>query len=195
MEKLLSSSRRSFLKRSGSLVIGIPFLSGCLSPTEGAGASVEPLLRNVDAARVDAWLEVLKDGAIHIYTGKMELGQGISVAVAQVAAEELNTDIEMVTVHLAETEVTPDEAFTVGSNSIESSAMSIRYAAATAREKLLQLASEHLKVPVGDLNVKNGMIHPKEGKPVSFHDLLEGRQLTDPINKKRKSDLKINISG
>ncbi|MDN5213296.1 molybdopterin-dependent oxidoreductase [Fulvivirgaceae bacterium BMA12] len=186
MEKVVSSARRKFLKRSGSLVIGIPFLPGCLSSTEGARTNVEPLQRDLDPTFVKAWLEILKDGTIRIFTGKMELGQGISVAVAQVAAEELNTDINKVSVRLAETEVTPDEGFTVGSNSIETSAMSIRYAAATAREQLLQLAAKQLKVTASDLHVKDGMVYQKGGKTISFYMLLDGKQLDVALNRKAK---------
>ena len=64
-----------------------------------------------------------------------------------VAAEELDMDLEKVEVHLAETGVTPNEGYTAGSGSIKNSAMSVRYAAATARTELLKLASTKLEVP------------------------------------------------
>ena len=60
--------------------------------------------------------------------------------VWQVAAEELDLELDQVDVHLAETGVTPDEGYTAGSGSVPNSAMSVRYAAATARQKLLEMA-------------------------------------------------------
>jgi len=82
---------------------------------------------------INAWLEVLADGRVRVLTGKLELGQGIRTAVAQVAAEELDMEMSQVEVVLAETGRTPNEGYTAGSGSIESSAMSIRTAAAAAR--------------------------------------------------------------
>src|SRR6185503_13467181 len=105
----------------------------------------ESLRRNPN---INAWLEVLANGQIRIFTGKLELGQGISTAIAQVAAEELDHDINNVEVILADTARTPDEGYTVGSGSIEQSAMAVRFAAAAARQKLLQLASQQLSVPI-----------------------------------------------
>lgn len=129
---------------------------------------------------INAWLRVLEDGRILILTGKMELGQGIRIAVAQVAAEELNTNLDLVEVNLAETGVTANEGYTAGSRSIESSAMSIRNAAAAAREKLLKLASEKWDLPLSKLQLEDGYIISSDQK-MSFHQLLQGRQLEEEI--------------
>ncbi|SMB99402.1 Aerobic-type carbon monoxide dehydrogenase large subunit CoxL/CutL [Hymenobacter roseosalivarius DSM 11622] len=141
-----SSSRRDFLKSSGGLTIafwlgsGVDLLAG---ETLAADELPESLAKN---PRINAWLEVLADGRVRVLTGKTEIGQGIRTAVAQLAVEELDLPMERVEVVLAETGRTPDERYTSGSASIESSGMSIRYAAAAARQQLLALAARQLSV-------------------------------------------------
>lgn len=122
----------------------------------------------------------MEDGSVLVLTGKMELGQGIRIAVAQVAAEELNTSPDLVEVNLAETGVTADEGYTAGSRSIETSAMSIRKAAAAAREKLLDLASEKWGISKSELELEDGKISAGK-RSMTLYDLLEGRQLKEDI--------------
>ncbi|RYZ49647.1 MAG: xanthine dehydrogenase family protein molybdopterin-binding subunit, partial [Sphingobacteriales bacterium] len=111
-----------------------------------------------------------------------ELGQGIRTAIAQVAAEELDLHMNQVQVKLAETGVTPDEGYTAGSGSIENSAMSVRFAAAAARAKLLQLAAAKLQVNEKDLTMEAGTIRSQNGKKqISFAGLLNGQQITDKV--------------
>ncbi|NJW54611.1 molybdopterin cofactor-binding domain-containing protein, partial [Salinimicrobium oceani] len=130
--------------------------------------------------RINAWLRIMEDGSILVLTGKMELGQGIGIAVAQVAAEELNTSPNMVEVNLAETGVTANEGYTAGSRSIETSAMSIRNAAAAAREKLLSLASKKWGIPQSQLSLEDGVIS-SGGQTMNLYELLEGRQINEDI--------------
>jgi len=140
-------SRRRFLKNAGAITIGFSLTTGCQLSGNEILSDDNSLPSSLAAQpQINAWLQVLEDGRILIFTGKMELGQGIRIAIAQVAAEELNTIPDMVEVHLAETDITPDEGYTAGSRSIESSAMSVRYASATAGEILIDRASEKLNV-------------------------------------------------
>ena len=131
---------------------------------------------------INAWLEVLANGQIRIFTGKLELGQGIRTAIAQVAAEELDHDINNVEVILADTARTPDEGYTVGSGSIEQSAMAVRFAAAAARQKLLELCAQQLNTPIEQLTIKEGKISTVSGNQVvTFNQLLNGKQITDKV--------------
>lgn len=191
--RLPSNSRRRFLTTLGSLVIAIPFFPGCYSQ-EQEQERVTTVLENLPgslrrAPKINAWLEVLADGRVRIFSGKVELGQGIRIAVRQVAAEELYMDLNRVEVVLAETGLTPNEGYTAGSGSIQSSAMSVRYAAAAAREKLLELAAQKLQVEIDGLRLDNGFIKTKSGdRRLSFSDILEDRQIEDevPLNLKLK---------
>ena len=77
---------------------------------------------NVVTNAIDA-VEASEDGRVRVFSGKVELGQGIRNAIRQVAAEELCMDLDRVGVVLAETEITPNEGYTAGSGSIQNSAM------------------------------------------------------------------------
>lgn len=170
----------------GSLVVAIPFFPGCFSQ-EKELVTITTVLEELPgslrrAPNINAWLEVLEDGRVRIFSGKVELGQGIRNAIRQVAAEELYMDLNRVEVVLAETGLTPNEGYTAGSGSIQNSAMSIRYAAAAAREKLLELAAEKLQARTDQLRLDNGFIKTNGyGSGLSFAEILEGRQIEDEV--------------
>src|SRR5206468_5026983 len=65
--------------------------------------------RETSAAGVDAWLAVATDGAVTLFTGKVEIGTGVSTALAQIVAEELDVRVERVGVIQGDTERTPNE--------------------------------------------------------------------------------------
>ena len=175
-------SRRKFINSLGCLTIGFSLIRPAWAGA--ANSLVEDTLPGSlrREPRLDAWLEVLADGRIRILTGKMELGQGIRTAIAQVAAEELDLDLDQVEVHLAETGRTPNEGYTAGSGSMENSAMSVRYAAAYARQKLLELAAQRWKTMPEQLTMANGKISRKGNKQtLTFAQLLDGTQLNDEV--------------
>lgn len=173
-------NRRNFLKNTGCLAIGFS-LSG--SFIDAPAPLFQELPRSIKRhPNINAWLEVLANGQIRIFTGKLELGQGIGTAIAQVAAEELDFPIKNVEVVLADTARTPDEGYTVGSGSIEQSAMAVRYAAAAARQKLLELTSQQLSIPIDQLTITDGKICTLSGESaVTFYQLLNGKQITDKV--------------
>ncbi len=192
-------SRRKFLQHVGYISVSFS-LFDCIGKADPAMASRVDYLGNLpgvmkQANKVNSWLEVLGDGRVRVLSGKVELGQGIRVAIQMVAAEELDMDLEKVEVHLAETGVTPNEGYTSGSASIKNSAMSVRYAAATARRELLKLASTKLNVPMESLTLFNGIIRSTVNKKsVTFQELLKGAQIetavTTPVRIKSKDDHK-----
>ncbi|GAB3268599.1 xanthine dehydrogenase family protein molybdopterin-binding subunit [Larkinella harenae] len=188
-----SLSRRNFLKTTGCLSIGFSFACQPLW-----AASKPPLQDSLPGSlrqqpQINAWLKILEDGRVRVLTGKMELGQGVRTAIAQVAAEELDLEPTKIEVHLAETGRTPHEGYTAGSGSIENSAMAVRYAAAAARQKLLELAAQRWNKPVDQLRLADGKVTTKTGNDqLTFAQLLNGNQLTDevrlPVTLKPKSE-------
>ena len=84
--------------------------------------------------------------SVTVFTGKVELGQGIVTALAQIAAEELDVPLAQVTMVPADTGRTPDEGQTAGSQSIENSGTALRMAGAEVRAILLELAAKKLGV-------------------------------------------------
>ncbi|WBL44582.1 molybdopterin-dependent oxidoreductase [Algoriphagus halophytocola] len=196
MIKLPKTTRRHFLKNISYLSIGFPLFGFIrISKKENKALGI------IDSApdhlkklqNVNAWLEILEDGTVRIFSGKVELGQGIRTAIRQVAAEELDLALSQVDVHLAETGVTPDEGYTAGSSSIPNSAMSVRYAAATARQKLLELAAEKLNTTTSNLKFYNGQItHKTTAQALNFAQVLDGAQINMEVSKpvpiKQKSE-------
>jgi nicotinate dehydrogenase subunit B len=75
------------------------------------------------------------DGTVSVTVGKVELGQGILTALAQIAAEELGVPLEKIRILPASTAYSPDEGVTSGSLSIQEGGKALRLACAEAREE------------------------------------------------------------
>lgn len=127
---------------------------------------------------LDAWIRIDPQETITIFSGKVELGQGIRTAVAQIAAEELDVALERITVVSGDTRQTPDEGTTAGSMSIQTSGLALRLAAAEARHHLLSLAFEELEAQsLAQLQVHDGTItNPATGRQVTYWQLMGGQR-------------------
>ena len=77
-----------------------------------------------------------------VYCGKVDLGQGLRIAIRQIAAEELGIGVDRISYVEGDTALTPDQGRTAGSNGIQRGGMQIRQAAATARKALIELAAQ-----------------------------------------------------
>jgi CO/xanthine dehydrogenase Mo-binding subunit len=108
--------------------------------------------------RLDRWLRFNPDRTVTVYTGKVEIGQGIVTAMAQIAAEELDVTLAQVRMVSGDTVLTPDEGHTSGSRSIDEGGSALRYACAEARHLLLQAASQRLDIPADKLTIEDGVI-------------------------------------
>jgi CO/xanthine dehydrogenase Mo-binding subunit len=106
-------------------------------------------------------------GEIELLLGKVELGQGIGTAMAQIAAEELDINFDRVRLLAVDTNRSPDEFYTFSSISIQQSGPPTRKAAAAARQFLLQRAAVQLDVAVEALNVSDGQVHA-DGEPTEL---------------------------
>ena len=146
------TSRRGFLKTGGALVL-LFSLGDSLGQT--APARLPGSLNN--NRMLNAWLRIDADGTVTIFTGKIELGQGIGTALAQIAADELDVDLKRIRMMHGDTGVTPNEGQTAGSLSVENSGTAVRYACAEAREMLLAAAAS--KLGTQDLKVVDGTIN------------------------------------
>jgi CO/xanthine dehydrogenase Mo-binding subunit len=117
---------------------------------------------------LSAWLRVNPNGTVTVFTGKVEFGQGIASALAQIAADELDVGYRRINMMTADTSLTPDEGFTAGSQSIEQSGTAIRFACAEARQMLLAAAAARLGVPADSLTVADGTITARGGKHTTY---------------------------
>jgi len=146
------TSRRDFLKAGGALVL---FFSLENSQGQAAPARLPGSLNN--NRMLNAWLRIDADGTVTIYTGKIELGQGIGTALAQIAADELDVEMKRIRMVHGDTALTPNEGQTAGSLSVETSGTAVRFACAEAREMLLAAAAT--KLGTQDLKVVDGTIN------------------------------------
>ena len=103
--------------------------------------------------RLDRWVRFNPDRTVTVLCGKVELGQGIVTAIAQIAAEELDVALERVASG-RRYPLSPDEGFTAGSQSIEVGGAAMRLACAEVRELFLEAAartgSERRRAAVND---------------------------------------------
>ena len=110
-------------------------------------SGVSPLPADLAANPVLArWLDFSRGGEVTILIGKVEYGQGIWTALAQVAAEELQVALSRVRVAPVSTSTSPDEGVTAGSRSVQDSGSALRQACAQARDLLLAAAATKLGV-------------------------------------------------
>jgi nicotinate dehydrogenase subunit B len=163
-------SRRALLK-GGALTVGFA-LTGLPLRTSAQSAK-----RVLDAQEVSAFLAVNGDGTVTLFCGKVDLGQGLRIAMPQIAAEELGIGVDKIKFIEGDTALTPDQGRTSGSNGIQHGGMQIRQAAATARKALVELAAQRLNGKPEDLVTAGGEVRPKSGGAgISFANLIGGRQ-------------------
>ena len=121
----------------------------------GAGSLPGSLATNPVLGR---WLDFGRHSEVTVRVGKVEFGQGIWTALAQVAAEELQVDLAQVRMAPVSTSTSPDEGVTSGSRSVQDSGSALRQACAQARELLLAAAADRLAGPPAALSVTDGQI-------------------------------------
>jgi CO/xanthine dehydrogenase Mo-binding subunit len=127
--------------------------------------------------RLGAWLRVQPDGAVEVWPGKVELGQGVLTALAQIAAEELDVGLGQVRMMPAVTGLSPDEGYTAGSMSIQYSGAALRLVCAEARARYLVAAADRLGADADKLTVADGEIRAPDGRATSYWELADDRLL------------------
>src|SRR5689334_14760239 len=132
---------RDLLKGGGAMIVGFSLLGHSTISPESAAAQFDAA---VAADSLDSWLAIDAAGNVTLFTGKVELGTGVQTALAQIAAEELDVSFHRMAVVQGDTALTVDQGATVGSQTIARGGPQIRQAAAEARYRLLQIASERL---------------------------------------------------
>jgi nicotinate dehydrogenase subunit B len=168
-------TRRAVLK-GGALTVGFA-CAGVPNLTRSQSGMLEP--RSLDPKNVDSFLSVNNDGTVTVFCGKVDLGQGLRVAIRQIAGEELGIGVDKIRYVEGDTALTPDQGRTSGSTGIQGGGMQIRQAAATAREALIGLAAERLNVKADDLIANDGQVLPMSGGAgVRFADLIGGRNFS-----------------
>ena len=186
-------SRRNFIKGTGALIVSFS-MRGTIDTFAAQG---RPAVFGENAApdsppanEVDSWIAIGADGSVTAYTGKEELGQGMSTAQMQLVAEELCVPFQSVNLIAADTSITPDQGVTSGSQSHPANfnRNNLAGACATARHALLELGSKKLSVPVEQLVAIDGTIRAKTdaSKKVAYADLVSGKKFNLKVDSSAK---------
>ena len=133
------------------------------------------------------WLVVRPDSTVTAYAGKVEYGQSIRTGFAMEVADELRLPLDAVEVVLGDTDLTPWDNGTFGSQSTAHTGLQLRKAAATAREALVELATSKLDLPASELVARDGRVSSRRdaSRGVSYGDLVGGelsdREIDDEV--------------
>ncbi len=120
-------------------------------------ASALPALL-ADNPRLDRWVSFPTPGEVRVATGRVEIGQGVLTAMLQIAAEQLDVAPARIRLETGDTDLTPNEGYTAGSQSIQFGGVALRLACAEVRGLFLDHAAAQLGHARADLSVEDGAI-------------------------------------
>jgi nicotinate dehydrogenase subunit B len=172
--------RREFIKLLGPGIYFLFSIDDCLFAQQSRG------MAGGYPEDFNAYLRIAEDGKVSCYTGKVELGQGIIAALAQMLAEELEVSFGSVQMVMGDTMLCPWDGGTNGSRSIKYFGPALRAAGAEAREVLIQMAAEHLQLPAERLIAKDGKVTDKADSKtkVEYGLLAKGKIIERHLEKK-----------
>jgi nicotinate dehydrogenase subunit B len=143
----------------------------------------EPLPKDLAANPVlSRWVRVRPGGVVEVRVGKVELGQGILTALAQLAADELDVPLDRIRMRPADTAAGPDEGLTAGSLSIQDSGPAVRAAAAGVRARFVAAAAGRWSTDPEKVEVAGGVIRGPGGEETSYGELADAVDLDVPAD-------------
>ena len=178
MTTALDMNRRAFIKLvGGGIIVIVSFGPSVLLGQDRKRAYPTDL---------NVYLRIGEDGRVTVFSGKIEMGQGVLTSQAQMAAEELGVSIDAIDMILGDTDRCPWDMGTFGSLTTRMFGPALRAACAEARGVMMQLASERLEVGKEALVVDNGVVSVKGDlkRKVSYGALAKGRAITRTLNEK-----------
>jgi CO/xanthine dehydrogenase Mo-binding subunit len=192
------TSRRDFLSAAGALVVSVT--GGTLPSLASAQAAATPVAMTANGAalaaavsavkpvlkadELDSWVAIEANGQVTAYYGKVDLGQSLDVAIAQIVAEELDVAYNKVKVVMGDSASSMNQGGASSALGIQSGAKPLRSAAAEARRILVELAAVKLGVAADQLRVSNGVISlaTDAAKSVSYAELIGGKYFNSKVD-------------
>lgn len=173
-------ARREFIQLLGGGVLLFSALGDAAGQESGGGrrgGRDESLPQEIGA-----WLHIAQDGAVTVFTGKAEVGQNIRTSLTEAVSEELRVTPASIRLVMADTELTPYDMGTFGSLTTPVMSTRLRRVAAAARELMVDLAAERMKLDRAELVAADGKIsYPRTGRSVAFSDLVRGERLVKSV--------------
>src|SRR5947208_11569189 len=174
--------RRDFIKAFGLGIVFIVPAARALAQQRGQGESGRGGSNQNLPSDIDAWIHVDEKGEVTAFTGKVEVGQNTRTTLTQSVADELHVPVASVHLVMGDTDLTPFDMGTFGSRSTPTMVPQLRKAAAAAREMLIAMAAEQLKVAPGDLRIVDArFLNHDKSKPLTLAEVAKGRKLVKVI--------------
>ena len=176
-EQSSAFTRRSLLLGGGALVVSIGAavsLDTVLSLQTALAQGAKPPLT---PDQLSSYVAVNADGTVSAFFGKMDMGHGLTVAIAQIVAEELDVPFKRVKVFMGDTANSVNQGGASGSTGIQNGGKQMRMAAAEARRVLVEMAAGLLSTPVEQLVVNDGVVSSRTDatKRISYEQMLGGK--------------------
>jgi nicotinate dehydrogenase subunit B len=108
--------------------------------------------------RLDQWVKFTAPGKVTVSTGRVEIGQGVLTAMRQIAADELDVSLDRIDLQTGDTDLTPNEGYTAGSQSIQYGGVALRLACAEVKSLLLDAAAARVGAKPEELAVSDGTV-------------------------------------
>jgi nicotinate dehydrogenase subunit B len=183
--------RRAFLAASGALVVTLAAPSGFAQAARNGAAMRPPL----SGDQLDSYIAIEADGTVVAYYGKIDGGQGLGTAIAQMVAEEIDVPFERVRVVMGDSGRTLDMGGASAAVGVSHGGMVLRRTAALARHLLIAMAADALRFPADQLTVTDGVVHAvadaKQG--ISYAELIGGRYFDRKVDWNGKTSLALRV--
>ncbi|MBZ5604441.1 MAG: molybdopterin-dependent oxidoreductase [Acidobacteriia bacterium] len=127
-----SFDRRGFFKALGGGIVVVSLITRAEAQESGGGRARGRSMPQ----EIAAWLHIDQNGAVTVYTGKVEVGQNARTNITQAAAEELGAPVSAIEVVMGDTDRVPYDMGTFGSMTTPQMVPQIRKASAAARAML-----------------------------------------------------------
>ncbi len=191
-------SRRNFIRLSG--ISGAVFTLGFATPAwaKKAGKLLTAETANAMNIELTNWISIDKTGKVTLLNHRSEMGQGSFQSVPQIIAEELEVNLNAVTIEFAPGHQTKyGSQITGGSSTIRGSYQHLLRTSAAAREMLIEAAAKKWGVEKKECYAEEGtVIHRPSGKKLGYGDLVEeAAKLTPPKKVKLKTKDEYKIIG
>ncbi len=183
-------SRRRLLQGAGALVVtaAVPLGAGvkkARAATMSFGSAVKPKLI---PDQLDSFIAITADGKATAFFGKMDMGQGVDVAISQIVAEELDMELRHVTTLMGDTDTSVNQGGASGSTGVQNGGKAMRAIAAEARRVLVEEAGKRLGADPASLEVNDGVVSVKgdPAKKISYAEILQGRYFNHKLKWNKK---------
>jgi CO/xanthine dehydrogenase Mo-binding subunit len=170
--------RRNFLRVFGGGLIVCLTEHNALAQESGRGFGAHDLPKEVSA-----WIHIAADGKVSVFTGKVEVGQNIRTSLAQLVADELMVPFDSITMVMGDTDLTPWDQGTFGSQTTPQMGPRLRTMAAAVRQTLVEMAAKKWSCDAASLVVGNGKITaPNANQSLTYGQLTQGEKLVTTVS-------------